>query len=77
VNVGSSSAWVRVSTASERLRFEMNGNGCAGSNDSGVSVGSTDVSKYDRISSRSSAVSSSYSRRWMPASASAGRTVSW
>ena len=38
----------RVRTASERLRFEMNGNGWAGSNVSGVNVGRTELSKYSR-----------------------------
>ncbi len=52
-NVGSESSSRRVNTAIERLKLEMNGNGWAGSNVSGVSVGNTDCSKYSRRSSRS------------------------
>ena len=48
-----------VSTARDRLRFDMNGKGCAGSNVKGVSVGRTVSSKYSRMLSCSGSGSSS------------------
>jgi len=65
-----------VSTASDNERLEMNGNGCAGSNDNGVSVGRTDSSKYVRNAARSSSASAPYDSIRTPASASAGCTSS-
>ncbi len=63
------------STASDNERFEMNGNGCAGSNASGVSVGRIDSSNRTRSASRSASGSSSGVWIAIPSSASVGFSV--
>jgi len=55
-------------------RFDMNGNGCAGSRPSGVSAGETLRSKYSPASTRCAGVSVAQSASTMPCAASCGRS---
>ena len=64
----------RTATARLSERFEMYGNGCAGSTASGVSTGKMRASNSRVSSARSSSSSSSQSANSTPASSSAGAT---
>ncbi len=58
---------------SEIDRFEMNGNGCPTSTDSGVSIGKIIRSNRSSAAARSSPARSFHPRRWTSRRASAGR----